>query len=369
MLELRPGLLTNKGGELMLRAAVAELGADHRLAAEHWIGPYDLRARLGLHQKLWFPRAGRLAGVPARAMPRRFRTMFGLVTEREIDAVVDLAGFAYSDQFGRARAAAAARNARRWKGQGKRLILLPQAFGPFDDPGVREATRSLLAAADLVFIRDGVSDQHVRSLRVPGLNARRAPDFTVALRGKRPADGDMVRYACIVPNQKLLTHTAPGIAASYLDFLTSAVDELRRQAIEPVILLHESSDRELANCIQARTGPLRVVDDPDPLVLKGVLATAHLVVGSRFHALVGALSEGVPAIAAGWSHKYGALFEEYGCEDLVVSPTQDRLRPMIRRLIDGPGRDDLVARLRQRAEEQRRQVAAMWETVRQMIAA
>lgn len=372
MIELRPGLLTNKGGELMLLAAIAELGSEHALAVEHWIAPYARRARLGLYQKLWLRRAGPLAGLTGLLTPTRVRRMYGLVSERDIAAVLDLSGFAYSDQFGRARVEAAARSVVRWKRQGKRVVLLPQAFGPFADPRIRSAAATLLAGADLVFVRDSVSGAHIRELGVDGLRVRMAPDFTITLPPVAPSMPLPERFACIVPNEKMLTHAPPDTAKAYLSFLETAVGEVRRHHLEPVIVLHESADQGIAGRLQARLGePLRQISDEDPLVLKGVIAAARLVIGSRFHALVGGLSQGVPSIAAGWSHKYVALFDEFGCPELVLRPEDygQGLARAIERLVDGPERDRLTAMLQERVRAQAGEVSAMWSDVRKALAA
>ena len=46
--------------------------------------------------------------------------------------------------------------------------------------------------------------------------------------------------------------------------------------------------------------------------VKAVLSCCDAVLSSRYHALIAALSQEIPAIAFGWSHKYEALLEEVG---------------------------------------------------------
>ncbi len=43
----------------------------------------------------------------------------------------------------------------------------------------------------------------------------------------------------------------------------------------------------------------------------------------RFHALVSALSQGVPGLVHGWSHKYRWLSDEYGVSDFVLDPYEN----------------------------------------------
>ena len=51
--------------------------------------------------------------------------------------------------------------------------------------------------------------------------------------------------------------------------------------------------------------------------LKAMIGCCELVVGSRFHALVAALSQGIPVVAVGWAHKYPELLSEFSLEEYV----------------------------------------------------
>jgi len=108
-----------------------------------------------------------------------------------------------------------------------------------------------------------------------------------------------------------------------------------------------------------------VLTSDSPLILKGYLAQARLVISSRFHALVGALSQGVPSIAVGWSHKYDLLLQDYGCPEMVYpmgSPIEN-LETIFDQAFSDPARTDLITRIQSAAKHQRELVQDMWQKV------
>lgn len=82
-----------------------------------------------------------------------------------------------------------------------------------------------------------------------------------------------------------------------------------------------------------------------------------------------ALSQAVPAIATGWSHKYQELLQEYGCPEclLDVRATQREIAEALYRLTHGPERESYVNRLRERAERQNELVNNMWQEVDRVL--
>jgi polysaccharide pyruvyl transferase WcaK-like protein len=374
MIEARPGSFINKGGELMMLAIVGELGNDADLAVEPWIAPYRDRARLGLFQKLWVRRLGPAATVPATLLPRAVRRRFGIVAEAQIDAVLDASGFRYTDddRYGARSARELEGNARRWRDRGKTVVLLPQALGPFRTAPVREPFMRALEAVDLVYARDARSEAHVRELAPGDERIRRAPDFTITLEGRRPADLEsrvgVGPFACLVPNDRMLERTSPEIAAGYTDFLRTCAREVTTLGLRPVLVLHEADrDAPFVERLRDALGPdPRVVAEADPLVLKGILGAATVVISSRYHALISAMSQGVPVVATGWSHKYATLLEDFGIAGQLIDVLADpgELRERLAAAVEGPARTAMTETLRGRAAAQAGEVRAMWTEIR-----
>jgi hypothetical protein len=85
------------------------------------------------------------------------------------------------------------------------------------------------------------------------------------------------------------------------------------------VLFHQDKDyRELHHRL-ARLG-VPWMFDADPRACKAELARAWLVLSSRYHGMIGALSSGTPCLVLGWAHKYAGFLDFYpGGQDLLVT--------------------------------------------------
>ena len=393
-IEIRGIWSSNKGSELMLRAivdALAHMGSETRFVVEVGRASYDQRVLYGLYQKgpelltselhkrlgdLVPGRIRRLLGIvtahEAQGLLGRLAKDCGIVTEEEIDAVLDASGFAYGEQWGPNKAETMARLAERWKRTEKSISSPTQAFGPFESERLRSAVKRILGCVDLAYARDSVSYEHLRELGVASDIVHVAPDFTSLVEGRIPDHFDPTgEQVCIVPNQKMVEMTSDDVGSRYVQFLVSCVRYLSTRGFSTHVLVHETSlDEELALHLQTQCGQeVDIIREPDPVCLKGVLGSCYLVVGSRYHALAGALSEGVPCLGTGWSHKYQTLFEEYDCLENLVSPTEpfDQVGARLDALTEQRYRAELVKKLRGIAGARKRITAEMWAEVESVL--
>ncbi len=364
----------NKGAELMAIAVLEHFRSRPQppeFAVPASFGCYRDRARYGLWTVLSEHGLGRSRLITLLAH-RGFRQKYGLVAESEISAIVDASGFAFSDQWGVRPTRNMAERCRRWKRQGKKIVLLPQAFGPFSSTSIRNACRELVDHCDLVFAREKSSFCHLTDVVGNRPNIRLAPDFTISLRGRLPEGFTLSGHsAFIVPNQRMLDKPEPKVRESYLPALGRTIDAVSDLGLRPRVLLHAPEDRSLAEQLTGLAhAPFEVLSESSPLALKAMLGLGRLVVGSRFHALVGALSQGVPTLALGWSHKYQELFRDFDCPECVLSVDDlADLPSRIASLAEGPSREDLIRRLCLATERHCQAVAAMWEVVDSVLQA
>ena len=371
-IEIRKAGFINKGAELMLHAALQKLKARYPDAtfvmaptSKRLDQPFHHLVQLGFYPKASLWRHGIQWGNLANLAPRQLREMYGVVLDREVDVVIDAAGFAYSDQWGDAPTNELAQSAKRWRKNGTCVILLPQALGPYASERNRKAMKTVVENVDLIFPRERVSYEHLTGLVGEQPKIRQSPDFTNLITGVLPNNFDTEQNRfCIVPNCRMLDKTDQATRDAYLPFLIKCTEHLLRKNARPFVLVHEGKDdRALADKLSAAVGGLPVIQEKGALQIKGILGACSGTLGSRFHGLVSALSQGVPALATGWSHKYQMLFEDYGIPEgmLKVGASDAEIERKVAWITDD--REQIQAQLKERAEHLKAQSEQMWQQV------
>lgn len=296
----------------------------------------------------------------------------GWMSGRQINLLVDCSGYGYGDLWSLHRKQIRAEYYAKLKRQGAKVILLPQAFGPFERPEIREAAIRIFAQCDLVFARDKESRQHILRLGLKRLDEIPvAPDITHLLKGDEPTDHEAwSKRIIIVPNTRMLDRTPDAIRASYPGFMARAIRLVKQHGLEPVLMVHEDNDLPLVRKLFSEPGCECRIVHGDALPSKGMLGAARGVIASRYHACVSALSQGVPTIGTSWIFKYDVLFNDYGCADLLISPDSDPqvLENAMTRLVEPSARDRLASDIAAAAERQKMEVRAMWTKVDALFA-
>jgi colanic acid/amylovoran biosynthesis protein len=361
----------NKGAELML-VAIREHFADRpevQLAVDQFFGAYIERAKYRLLQKVELSGWGR-SRIAMTLMPLEFRRSFGLVRDDDVDVLLDASGFAFGDQHPPERSIQFAEDVEAAKRSGKKVVLLPQALGPFEVSAIRNAFVRIVDAADLVYARDEMSLEYAREAAGNPAHLRQAPDFTNLVAPELSSNSDVSDLACIVPNRRMIEKVKTTEEAdAYVPFMERCVEAVEAAGLTPVLLLHQEEDDKLASDIQDHVGrTIPVHQKDDPVTLKQFLGESHLIVGSRFHALVAALSQGVPAIGTSWSHKYEMLFEEYECSEMLLSVAAEEKK--IKAGVSaatGERRTELTDRIRTAGVQLEKETASMWREVDDLI--
>ena len=367
----------NKGAALMLRAILNEVPAQFPsakfvMAPNKKKAPYIKRAKLGLYQKAWFHRFGVQWGYLGSIIPTYFRELFGIVLNREVDVILDASGFSYSDQLDITSTRAIAKASKKWAKEGTKLILLPQAFGPFESTLHKKYMATIIENSDLIFARDKVSYNHLVNISGELPYLKLAPDFTNLLDGIMPENYDSEKKdICIIPNHRMIEKTSSEKADSYVPFLINCAKFLKENSLHPFILIHEGKkDLKLAKQICKRLNyNIPIIQEKDPIKAKGIIGSSKGVIGSRYHGLVSALSQGIVSLGTGWSHKYKMLFDDYGFSKGLLNFTEnaEEAKKKLNIFVDEDKRKQIGNLISSNSAKLKSRTEFMWENVFEVL--
>ena len=128
----------------------------------------------------------------------------------------------------------------------------------------------------------------------------------------------------IIPNQRMLDKTDRSVANNYFQYLINLCTYFKETGEDVIILNHEGvADQQVCHRLSNACNNLPVIAHWDPVYIKSAIGCCKLLISSRFHGCVSALSQGVPVIASSWSHKYEMLLKEYGVGECLIDLKSD----------------------------------------------
>ncbi len=278
--------------------------------------------------------------------------------EQTADVIMNCCGYWCGDPWGESWSRKMQERVLQWKQDAKKVILLPQTFGPFIDVRIAAELKTIVEASDLVCPRDSISHQYVIDICGQRDNVRQFPDYTIDV----PAIPSNVflphaHSVAIIPNLRMTDKVQDSERDRYILFLQRCIEALKTRGVEPFLLIHEEKDQSFADAL---TG-IQMVLEPDAQKTKWIIGHSHAVISSRYHGILNALYQDVPILATGWCHKFPTLMEEWNMSDRFINTdiSEDDLRMQIDRLLDRDAwKNDASTRgnARQRYREQTEQL-------------
>jgi colanic acid/amylovoran biosynthesis protein len=318
----------NKGAELMLYAVLQEIERrypDAEVIFNRFKAKTDnIKTHLHFRTRPFYKIITLLHKCKVHSILRILGIPCSLITCQHplpnIDIVMDAGGFQFSDQWNitNYKLQLWEKYYRKLKQQGTKIILLPQAFGPFESVNGKKIVEIISEYTDIIFARETVSYNHLIYAGADRDKIKLYPDFTALVEGICPGQYESLKGGvCLVPNMRMIDK---GIISekNYCYLFSQIIDLIRRKGKNPFFLNHEGQkDSLLCDLINKSIDiPLTIVDGLTALEVKGVISQSYLLISSRFHGIASALNSGVPCLATSWSHKYEELFKDYeqtGC--------------------------------------------------------
>jgi len=278
--------------------------------------------------------------VPRAAAPRLIRSNRWLMVLSESDVIGALSGGdSFSDIYGMGRLLYVSLPQILVLLLGKPLALLPQTYGPFRGGIGRFIARWIFRRASPIYSRDMTGLQTIASLKAV---TRSAPistfDVAFAMEPLPISGGSGLSTDGLVGlNVSGLLYTRqqsfdsrtinPGV---YREILAQLVHFFVTERSLPLVLvphvLGKSAENDVTAAIDFRDSlprelrdRIEIADVPaDSRKIKYLIGQCEFFVGSRMHACIAALSQGVPAVGIAYSGKFAGVFESIGVGDLVV---------------------------------------------------
>jgi polysaccharide pyruvyl transferase WcaK-like protein len=356
----------NRGAEAMLETVVGRLREQRPDAKFHVFTyyPADDRRLLAaeyasLHSST--PKALVLWLLPLSLLFGLLRLVFGRGVLRfgprairalgESTALVDLAGVAFIDGREKFLPFNLLTLLPAWL-LGTPVVKMSQATGPFRNRANRLAAAFMLPKCAKVWARGERTYQHLKESGFDGLDFALADDIAFNHKPEYALSNEAspalehlfaqlaeargkagVRGVIGVCPSSVLAVQSRKQAGNYEQMLSGLVGNLAQQGF--LVVLFPNATRALYGEAERNNDlPVirRMLDDlphgsVPPVVfdldvnatdIKRIIAETEVVLVSRFHAMVGALSLAVPAAVLGWSHKYAEVMARFGQEGCVM---------------------------------------------------
>ena len=367
----------NKGAELMLYAILQEIERKHPDAIVYI--PYsDIRQGLGyVTTSLDFRFTPLSQFIYKTHLVRVFRQLhlplkwlYKANIVKHADFFIDASGFHFSDQKKNFTPLKVARwncLLRDYHRQGTKIVFMPQAFGPAIKKNTLNGLKCISKYADLIMARERVSYGYLEKSGVMDMNkVRLQTDFTSLVEGVFPKGYEHFKDGiCIIPNLRMVD-TGTISQEKYIGLISAIVSSCKASGHPVYLLNHEGKeDEQLAYECKERIGNnIEVVTGLNALEVKGMIASAYVVITSRFHGLASALNSCVPCLATSWSHKYAELFNDYGLSDGVLPlDNNEKAIEKVSSYIDNNVNAEIRQHLSARVEIIKTRTTDMWNTV------
>lgn len=230
---------------------------------------------------------------------------------------------------------------------GKPLVLLPQTIGPFNSILAKKISRFILERAQKIYARDHISLTTIKKkfcldnsrlafcydmgfILKAKIDRSKMPPWLEEVDHSRPVIGLNISGLLYIGGYT--KNNMFGLKSDYRAVIYQLIKYLIRKnntsiILVPHVLGHgQSSESDVTACLEVLRETekefrkfLHIVENNyNQHELKAIIGQCDFFLGSRMHACIAALSQGIPVVALAYTRKFIGVFQSLGLENLVV---------------------------------------------------
>ena len=275
--------------------------------------------------------------------------LFLLRELKDVDMVLDIWGIAFSDMLEERKILGKIREGIHFiigKLLKKCVIKYTTDIGPLYSIWSVSIVKFFLNIVDIIFAR---SKETARLLKE--INVKKpiviAPDAAFI------ADSIKVNKYAFFGNRKIHRKKIAGISVShtitkfekskgfYIKLITEVIEYLIKEKDMIVILIpnevyNGEDDSHIAeviyNNVRYKDHIIVLRKKYTAKELKGIIGLCDILIASRYHSIIAALSQGIPTLAIGWHHKYYGVMDLVGLGDFVYDISKLNLNDILKKI-------------------------------------
>jgi len=257
-------------------------------------------------------------------------------TFKKADIIIDLQGIIFTDKFGGSFFSKVFEGLHFLIGKSLRKIVVkfPCDMGSFNNLWNRLFAKIYLSMIDLIFARSNLTKQYLQEMHIrtrkpiyvsPDV-AFVLPSFHVKKDGLITSEKERKKKLIGISTSHTITWFEQ-VKGNYVNVISEVVNYLIKEKDCHILLIPNEiypgryDDVYVAKCvfskIENKSRVTILEKEFTARELKGMIGSCELLIASRYHSIIAALSQGVPVVAVSWQHKYPEVMKLVGLEKYV----------------------------------------------------
>lgn len=248
---------------------------------------------------------------------------------------------------------------------GKKLVLLPQTYGPYKSSISRRVARYILRHAHIILSRDRQSIDLVKDILNENNSNKQiifCPDVAFSLDSIIPKDGVIPPFINtgnenpviglningLLYNGGYTRNNMFNLRMDYKQFAHQLSETILRKTKANLLLIphtfaphgHVESDSDA--CAEVFTalspaykGRIQMISgEHDQHAIKGIIGCCNFFIGSRMHSCIAALSQIIPTAAVAYSKKFKGVFDSVDAGNFVIDARATETQEAVDRIME-----------------------------------